>query len=469
MHLQLKPGTDIALVNAMMKAILDEGLQDRDFVATRTSGIEALEAHLAAAELDVLSERAGLPVDAIRKAARTYAQAERGCILYNAGIAQHTTGIGNIRALADLAMLTGNYGRPGTGVNPLRGHMNGEGFGDMGPLAVFYPGFARVNADSAARFERHWGVSNLPAEPGMSYMDMMERCDVLYVIGANPMASAPDTGRVAELLARKSFLVVQDIFMTETAKQADVILPVAAWAEREGTVTQVDRRVQRVAKAVDPPGEAWPDWRVFCALAEMLDAPGDFCFGSAEEIFEEIRGVVPQYAGITYQRLARAGGIQWPCPAEDHPGTATMFEERFATPDGLGHFQVVACEAPAERTDEAYPYVLTNGRLIFHFHSGTMSRRTKRLHDEVPGGYVELNAQDARQEGIADGDAVRVTSRRGEVRTRAKVTEDIRRGVLFMPWHFWESGPNVLTGPCAGPPSKMPAFKFCAARIEAVP
>jgi formate dehydrogenase alpha subunit len=467
-HLQLKAGTDVALANAMSKVIIEEGLQDDGFIITRTQGVEGLKAYLAAADLDELSELADVPLDMIREAARTYARAERSCILYNAGIAQHVAGIGNIQALANLALLTGNYGKPGTGVNPLRGHLNGEGFGDMGPLPVFYPGFAPVNGETAARFERHWGVAGLPSEPGMSYMDMLEKCDVLYVIGANPMASAPDTGRVEALLSRKAFLVVQDIFMTETAALADVVLPAAAWAEKDGTVTEVDRRVQRIGKAIDPPGEAKPDWEVFCKLAKMMGAQGGFDYGCAEDVFEEIRKTVRQYAGITYKRLERAGGIQWPCPSEDHAGTRTMFVDRFATPDGSGHFQIVEYRGPVEVTDQEYPYVLTNGRLIFHFHSGTMSRRTKRLDDEAPTGFVEMNSQDARETGIADGQAVRVISRRGKVTAMARVTDDIRRGVLFMPWHFSESGPNVLTGPSAGPPSKMPEFKFCAARIEAV-
>ena len=270
------------------------------------------------------------------------------------------------------------------------------------------------------------------------------------------------------LLSSKAFLVVQDIFMTETAELADVVLPAAAWAEKDGTVTEVDRRIQRIGKAIDPPGEAKPDWKVFCELARMMEAEGGFDYGSVEDVFGEIRKTVPQYAGITYERLERAGGIQWPCPSHDHPGTPTMFVDRFATPDGLGHFQVVEYKEPAEITDKEYPYVLTNGRLIFHFHSGTMSRRTKRLDDEAPTGFVEVNTQDAKETGIEDGQEVRVISRRGKVTATARVTDDIRRGVLFMPWHFSESGPNALTGPSAGPPSKMPEFKFCAARIEAV-
>lgn len=467
-HLQLKPGTDIALVNAMLKTVLEEGLQDDAFIEKRTSGVEELRAFLEALDIDDLAEQAGVPVDAIQEAARTYAQADTGCILYNAGVAQHASGIGTIRALADLAMLTGNYGRPGTGVNPLRGHVNGEGFGDMGPLPVFYPGFKPVNEQSARLFEGYWDVNGLPSEPGMSYMDMMANCDVLYVVGANPMAAAPNTNQVRELLARKAFLVVQDIFMTETAKLADVVLPAAAWAEKEGTTTGVDRRVQRLYKAVDPAGDAWPDWEILTELARIMDAEGDFGYTCPEQIFDEIRKTVPQYAGISYERLKQAGGIQWPCPSEDHPGTDTMFAEKFATPDGLGHLQVVEYEGPLETPDGEYPYVVMTGRLIFHYHSGTMSRKTQRLHLEVPDGFVAINAQDAVETGIRDGDPVRLESRRGELHVLAKVTDDIQRGVLFMPWHFGESTPNLLTGPTAGPPSKMPELKFCAVKMEAV-
>jgi formate dehydrogenase major subunit len=247
-----------------------------------------------------------------------------------------------------------------------------------------------------------------------------------------------------------------------------VVLPAATWVEKEGTVTGVDRRVQRIYKAVDPPGDARPDWEIFTRLAGIMGVQGGFEYTCPEQIFKEIRTTVPQYAGMTYRRLVKAGGIQWPCPSENHPGTDTMFVDEFATPDGLGHFQTVAYEDPLEIPDSAYPYVFTTGRLIFHYHSGTMSRRTRRLHHEVPGGFVAINAQDAAQEGIRDGDAVRLESRRGELQVIAKVTDDTKRGVLFMPWHFSESTPNLLTGPTAGPPSKMPELKFCAVKMEAV-
>ncbi len=465
-YLELNPGTDTALLNAMMKTILDEGLEDKEFIEKRTKGFTELKNYLSSLDMDDMERITGIPIDTIREAARTYAKAETGCILYNAGIAQHLSGIENIRALADLAMLTGNYGRPGTGVNPLRGHINGEGFGDMGPIPVFYPGFRPVNEESAKLFEDRWGVSGLPSNPGLTYMDMVEKCQALYIIGANPMLSAPDTNNVRKNLLGKDFLVVQDIFMTETAELADVVLPAAAWVEKDGTITEVDRRVQRVNKVVHPPGEAKPDWKIFCELAELMGMGERFAFNSAEEIFEEIRECVPQYKGITYARLGKAGGIGWPCPKEDHPGTDTMFVERFGTPDGLGNFQVVEYKSPAEVTDEEYPYVLTNGRVIFHYHTGTMTRRTERLNNEVLKGFAEINTDDATEIGIKDGQKITLKSRRGEVKAIAKVADNIRKGVLFMPWHFCESSPNILTGLCAGPPSKMPEFKFCAVRIE---
>jgi len=465
-YLQLNPGTDAALVNAMMKTILDEGLEDKEFIEKRTSGFKELKNYLASLDMNDLERITGISAETIKEAAQIYAKAETGCILYNAGIAQHFAGVENIRALADLAMLTGNYGRPGTGVNPLRGHINGEGFGDMGPVPVFYPGFKPVNEETAKLFEDYWGIESLPSTPGKTYMDMVEKCSVLYVDGANPMVSAPDTNSVRKMLEDKELLVVQDIFMTDTAELADIVLPAASWVEKDGTVTEVDRRVQRIGKVIDPPGEAKPDWKVICELADLMGMGEKFNFNSPEEIFEEIRKTVPQYAGITYERLKKAGGIQWPCPKEDHPGTDTMFMEKFTTPDGLGHFQVVEYKQPAEIPDKEYPYVFSNGRLIFHYHSGSMTRKTERLKSEINKAIVEVNDDDAREKGIKAGDAIILKSRRGEIEAIARPTDNIVKGVVFMPWHFSESSPNVLTGPSAGPPSKMPEFKFCAVKME---
>ncbi len=468
LYLQIYPATDNALINGIMRIIIDEGLEDKKFIEERTTGFDDLRNYLTTLDLKDTKKITDIPLGTIKEAALTYAKAKKACILYNCGIAQHVAGIDNIKALADLALLTGNYGKPGTGVNPLRGHANGEGFGDMGPLPVFYPGFQKVNEETAKRFEDIWGVKDLPSTPGMTYMDMVEKCKVLYIVGANPMLSAPDTNSVRRALGDKDFLVVQDIFMTETAELADIVLPAASFMEKNGTITGVDRRVQRMNKAVEPVGHAKPDWVIFCEMAKMMGYGKQFSFTTPAQIFEEIRKCVPQYKGITYERLKSASGIQWPCPTEDHPGTEVMFVEKFPTADGLGHFQVAEYKPPLELPDEEYPYIFTNGRVISHFHTGTMTRRTKRLNDESPHGFAEINRADAHELAIGNGDEVILKSRRGEIKTFARVTDDIRNGLIFMPWHFSACAPNVLTGPTAGPPSKMPEFKFCAVRIEKV-
>ncbi|RZB31608.1 MAG: formate dehydrogenase (coenzyme F420) alpha subunit [Desulfobacteraceae bacterium Eth-SRB2] len=467
-YLQIYPATDNALVNGMMRVIIDEGLEDKEFIEKRTQGIHELKNYLMTLDLKEIEKITNISLDVISEAARIYATAKRACILFNSGIAQHAAGIENIKGLADLALLTGNYGKPGTGVNPLRGHANGEGFGDMGPLPVFYPGFQAVNEETARRFEEIWGVKDLPSQPGMTYMDMVEKCKLLYVVGANPMLAAPDTNRVKKAFEEKDLLVVQDIFMTETAEMADIVLPAATAMEKDGTITCLDRRVQRIHKAVQAPGDAKPDWVIFCELAKIMGFEQQFSFDGPVQIFEEIRKCVPQYRGITYERLKSASGIQWPCPTEDHPGTEVMFVEKFPTPDGLGHFQIAEYKPPLEVPDDTYPYIFTNGRVVFHFHTGTMTRRTKGLNNELPNGFAEVNREDARELGIEDGDPVLLKSRRGEIKTVARVTDDIRPGLIFMPWHFSECAPNILTGPTAGPPSKMPEFKFCAVSIEKV-
>ncbi len=466
--LQIRPGTDTALVNAMMKIIIDEGLLNKEFIEKRTRDFDKLKDYLSHLNLEEAEKITDIRIDKIKEAAITYAKAKNASIIFNAGIAQHVGGIENIKALSDLALMTGNYGRPGTGVNPLRGQTNGEGFGDMGPVPVFYPGFRKVSEETAKVFEDMWGIKGLPSKPGMSYMDILENCKILYIMGANPMVSAPDTNRVKGILEEKELLIVQDIFMTETAKLADIVLPAASWVEKDGTITGVERRVQRINKAVEPPGEARPEWMIICKLAEILGLKEKFNYKEPSEIFEEIRNCVPQYKGITYERLDRPGGIQWPCPSEGHPGTEFLFKERFATPDGLGHFQVAEYKEPPEVPDSEYPYILTNGRVIFHFHTGTMTRRTNKLNEEVKEAFAEINLGDAKALGIKDGDKIVLKSKRGEIKTIARLTENIKKGIIFMPWHFSESAPNVLTGPIAGPPSRMPEFKFCPVKLERV-
>ena len=467
LHLQLEAGTDVALLNGMMSAILAEGLENRAFIEARTGGFDELRAALAATSPEQAAEITGVPAEKIRQAAVTYAKARRGCILYDQGIAQHTTGTDNVTALADLALLTGHIGRPGTGVNSLRGQINGEGTGDMGCVNVFYPGFKRVGEESARFFQDAWGVENLPTQPGLTYMDVIRNCNVVYVVGANPAMAAPDSTKVRRALDHLDFCVVQDIFLTETAEHADVVLPAACWVEREGTHTWVDRRVQKIDKVIDPPGEAMPDWWIICRLAERMGHGDKFDFASPAQIFEEIRSCVPQYKGITYGRLEKkAGGIHWPCPAEDHPGTPTMFAESFPTADGLGRFRAVEYKPPAESPDTGFPAILTTGRSLFHYHTGTMTRRTDALNSEVPEAYVEINPEDAVKLRVRSGIRIVLETRRGRIEAVAKVTERVPQGTIFVPFHFSESCANILTNPAHDPASKMPEFKVCAVKEE---
>jgi formate dehydrogenase alpha subunit len=466
-HLQLRSGTDAALINAMMSVILAEGLEDKEFIASRTAGFDELRQFLSKIDLKEAEAITGVPAEKIKEAAITYAKAERGCILYDQGMSQHYVGTDNVRNHANLALLCGHAGKPGSGINSMRGQINGEGSGDMGCLCVFYPGFKRVGEDSAKVFEEAWGVANLPTKPGLTYIDLLYKCPYLYVVGGDPMMVIPDTNNVKRALEQASLLVVQDIFPTEISKLAHVVLPAASWVEREATHTWIDRRVQRIEKLVDPPGQALPDWQIICQLAAKMGYKDKFNFASSGEIFEEIRRCVPQYKGISYDRLKQTvGGIHWPCPSEEHPGTPSMFLEKFNTPDGLGHFQAVEHKPPAEVPDEEYPYFLTTGRSLFHYHTGAMTRRTPKLLAEIPRGFVEVNPEDASKAGVKDKDVVTLTTRRGSIEAEAKVTDEVPSGLLFVPFHFANACANVLTISALDPSAKCAETKVCAVKME---
>jgi formate dehydrogenase major subunit len=466
-HLQLKSGTDAALINAMMSIILAEGLENKEFIASKTAGFDELRDFLSRVDLKQAEEITGVPLEKIREAAITYAKAERGCILYDQGMSQHYVGTDNVRTHANLALLCGHAGKPGSGINSMRGQINGEGSGDMGCLCVFYPGFKRVNEETAKFFEDAWGVSNLPTKPGFTYIDMLYKCPYLYIVGGDPMMAVPDVNNVKKALEKASFLVVQDIFPSEISKLAHVVLPAATWVEREATHTWIDRRVQKINKVIDAPGEAKPDWWIICQLAEKMGYGDKFKFTSSAEIFNEIRSCVPQYKGITYERLENTlGGIHWPCPSEEHPGTPTMFLQKFNTPDGLGHFQVVEYKPPAEVPDDQYPYVLTTGRSIFHYHTGSMTRRTPKLLDEVPRGFVEVNPDDAIRAGVKGKDVITLETRRGRIEAEVKVTDEVQPGLLFVPFHFPNSCANVLTISALDPSAKCAETKVCAAKMK---
>ena len=468
-HLQIKPGTDAALLNAMAKIIIEQGLQNQQFIKDRTTGFEELKASVLKTDLNKAEENTTVPLDKIKDAAISFAKSDNGCILYDEGITQHITGSDNVKALANLVLLTGHIGKPGTGVNPMRGQISGEGSGDMGCVNVFYPGFRRVNKETAEHFQRLWGVENLPSKPGKTFMDIINTCKTVYMVGVNPMISAPDSNNVRKSLEELDFLVVEDIFMTETAELADVVLPAATWVEREGTHTGIDRRVYKINKIVEPPGQAKPDWWITMNIAKQMGFSDKFNHNSSKDIFEEIRTSVPQYAGISYERLEKtAGGIHWPCPSEDHPGTPTMFTEKFNTPDGKGHFQPVEYKPPAELPDEGYPFILTTGRVIFHYHTGSMTRRTDTLYGELPEAFIQINPKDARSLDIDDGEKVAVKSRRGRLEIKARVSQDISKGVVFIPFHFDSANANILTNPAFDPACKMPEFKVCAVKLKKI-
>jgi len=466
-HLPQRPGTDVALLNGMMNVILSEGLEDKSFIAERTENFEAFKDVIRKFTPDYVAGVTGVSKDSLIGAARAYARSSGSAIVYSMGITQHTTGVDNVVSCANLAMLTGNIGKPGTGVNPLRGQVNVQGACDLGALPNVYSGYQSV-ADEKIRkkFEEAWKTP-LPPKAGLTVVEMTNEAEkgnlkALYIMGENPMVSDPDIGHVRKGLETLDFFVVQDIFMTETAELADIVLPAASYAEKDGTFTSTDRRVQLVNKALDPVGESKPDWLIICELAKRMGSRV-FEFSSPSDVMDEMARLTPIYGGVSFERL-RLGDLQWPCPAKDHPGTPILHKEKFTR--GKGQFVPVEFKEPAELPDAAYPFILTTGRTIFHFHTGTMSRRVSTLNREVPTGYVEINADDARTIGVGDEEMVSVATRRGSIKIKAKITPRVHKGVVFIPFHFAECAANVLTNPALDPVAKIPEFKACACRVE---
>ena len=392
-------------------------------------------------------------------------------IVYSMGITQHSHGVDNVRCIAALAMLTSNVGRPGTGVNPLRGQNNVQGGCDMGALPDLYSGYQKVSdPQQRDKFARAWGVASLPAEPGLPLTRAMNAASAgllqgMFIMGENPMLSDPDQGHARTVLENLELLVVQDIFLTETALLADIVLPAACYAEKEGTFTNTERRVQRVRKAVEPPGAARADWEIICDIA-LRAGYGGMRYSTPSEVMDEIAGLTPIYGGIAFDRLD-PHGLQWPCPDRSHPGTPILHVESFTR--GRGRFSPAFHRLPAELPDDRYPMVLTTGRTYFHWHTGTMTRRTHLLDREEPRSFIELHPDDAVRLGIRHRDRLLVSSRRGEVRTEARVTDMVIPGVVFMPFHFAEGAANALTNNALDPESSIPEFKVCAVRVEKLP
>ncbi|KPJ64146.1 formate dehydrogenase [candidate division KD3-62 bacterium DG_56] len=466
--LRQRPGTDVALINGLLHVIINEGLADRQFIAAHTEGFDEMAAVVEDYPPERAAEITGVPADDIRAAARAFAAAERAAIVYAMGITQHTTGTDNVLALANLAMATGNVGRESTGVNPLRGQNNVQGACDMGALPGDFPGYQKL-ADPATRekFAASWGVP-LSDRPGLTLVEMMHaahdgRIKAMLIMGENPALTDPNAAEVREALARLEFLCVLDLFQTETTEHADVILSAVSFAEKSGTWTNTERRVQLLHPVLPPIGDARADWQIISDLAARMGQ--SWSYASPSDIFDEMAALTPQYAGMSHGRLA-SGGLQWPCPTPDHPGTRYLHRDRFTR--GLGKFHPVAFRPPAEQPDNEYPFVLTTGRSLYQFHSGTMTRRSKSIEKRKGRATVEINPADAAALGIADGDRVRLTSRRGRVDVPAEVTDRTPPGVVFMPFHYREAAANLLTNDALDPVAKIPELKVCAVRVERI-
>jgi formate dehydrogenase alpha subunit len=467
-HLQQKPGTDVALVNGLMNVIISENLADMEYIEFRTEDFEKIKKVVEKYTPEYVEEITTIPAADIRKAARIYATARKAMIIYSMGITQHTTGTDNVLSLANLALLTGHVGFWHSGVNPLRGQNNVQGACDLGALSNVYSGYqAVIKPELRAKFEKAWGVKKLPDKVGLTVVEMMNaagegKLKGMYIMGENPMLSDPDITHVEEALKKLEFLVVQDIFLTETAELADVVLPGASFAEKDGTFTNTERRVQRIRKSIEPLGEAKPDWEIICLVAQKLGYP--MKYADPAQIMEEIAMVTPIYGGIFYDRLEEGWGLQWPCPNRSHAGTAFLHREHFSR--GKGKFSPIEFIPPNEVPDKDYPFILTTGRIYFHFHTGTMTRKTSTLHREYPAPFAELNSEDAKEMKIREGQPIKVSTRRGSIFVHARPTENIPRKTLFIPFHFVEGAANRLTNPALDPKAKIPELKVCAAKVE---
>jgi formate dehydrogenase alpha subunit len=469
--LRHKPGTDSVLLNAMMHVILAEGLEDKSFIEERTEGFAEFTESLQQFTPDFGEKITGVPAEDIRKAARIYAQAANAGIYYAMGITQHTMGTNNVHAVGNLAMLTGNLGKDAAGVNPLRGQNNVQGACDMGCLPDVLPGYQKVaNPEVRAKFAAAWGV-NLSESPGLPASEMTEamlagRMKGLYIFGENPAVSDPNTNHAVKGFESLEFLVVQDIFLTETAELADVVLPSASFAEKNGTFTCSERRVQRVRPAVASPGAARDDLSIIHEIHQRLIGGDTTVKVSPEQVFNEVAALWPNLAGMDYVRLDQ-GSLQWPCPTKDHPGTPFLFEKAFPRGEsGKALFTKVPYVISDELPDKDYPYVLTTGRELFHYHTGTMTRRSTGLDAVAPEAFVELNPADAKDLGVQDKEMLTVTSRRGTIRVKARVSNIVPPKVVFIPFHYKEAAANRLTSDALDPICKIMEAKVCAVRIE---
>ncbi|HNX17014.1 MAG TPA: formate dehydrogenase subunit alpha [Methanoregula sp.] len=469
--IRFNPSTHIALANSMMYWIIKEGLEDKEFIKNRTKGFEDLKKTVE--KYAEVSDITGVPTEKVKEFARKYANAKNAVIIYCLGITELTTGTDNVRSMGNLALLTGNIGRPGVGVNPLRGQNNVQGACDMGAYPNVFSGYQACSvADNRAKMEKAWGLPAgcLPDWYGVSLTEQITQCGdpikAMYILGLNPVVSYPNSNHVKASLDRLDFLVVQDIFWTETCQYADVVLPGACFAEKDGTFTSGERRVNRVRKAVDAPGDAKIDYLIFAELAQKMGLKG-FDWKTGKDVWDDMRACTPSMFGCTFEKMEKPESVHWPCPTIEHPGTPILHREKFSAADGLGTMFGLEYRPPAEVADKEYPYTLMTGRVIFHYHTRTQTGRCGILHQEVPESYIQINTQDAKELGIKNGEKIKVKSRRGETITTARVTEDVAPKVLYMAMHFAE-GANNLTNIALDPLSKMPELKHCAVAVEKI-
>ncbi len=471
-YLPIVPGTDILVANAIMNVLIKEDLYDKEFIETRAEGFKQLVKTVEKYTPEKLEEEYGIPSHLVREVAYTMASTRNGSLLWAMGVTQHIKGYKNVLALATLGALLGWYGREGACVGGLRGQVNVQGACDMGALATCYPGYVDVNNEKEVRrIAELWGVDELPLRPGFTVIEMAYAAEkgwlkAIYIMGENPVISDANAEHVKKALGKLEFLVVQDIFLSETAELADIVLPAAALPEREGSLTNSERRVQWTFKALEPPGEARPDLNILIEIAKHMGLEKHFPYSSPEDVLLEINKAIPFYAGITPDRLKSSReGIFWPCPSPDHPGIRLLHKEKFRTPSGKFKIAAVEYEEPAEKPDDQYPLILTTHRVVGMFHTLTMTNRSPLLRKRWPGPYALIHPETASKHGVRDGDKIKIITRRGEYLAIAKVTDKVLRNVVSLPWHW---GGNIITSDALDPVVKIPETKVSACRIEKV-
>ena len=465
-HVTQKMGTDVALLNGIMNVIIENGWQDQSFIDKHTEDYDAFVKVVEQFTPEKASEICGVAADDIRNIAKAYATVDKASFVYCMGITQHTTGVDNVKSLANLTMMTGSLGKESSGLNPLRGQNNVQGACDMGGLPNVFTAYQPVTSEVAAeKFAKAWGVDSLSTEVGLTIPYMLEGIEkdtvkALYVVGENPVVSDPDVNHVKKAMEKVELLVVQDIFLTETAEMADVVFPGVCFAEKEGTFSNTERRVSRVRQAVESRGDVKQDWQIIQEVSTRFGY--EMQYDRPEQIFDEMASLTPSYGGMTYERLEGLG-LQWPCPTPDHQGTPVLHVGKIAR--GKGLFHAIDFKPPAEIVDEEYPFWFSTGRVFAHYHTGTMTRNSPTLDSEIKEGLLELNEEDAAELSIKEGDVVKIASRRGEIEAKAHVTKRVEKGSVFMPFHFVESCANILTNTAHDPICKIPELKVCAVSI----